>query len=239
MISITLVSSPTHACNYLDDHRSQTVFVYPTHQLNTSVYSQLIQQGFRRSGDDVYVPHCPHCTECIPARLAVQQFRANRSQQRCLKKNSQTKAIIKPAVFEQAHYDLYLRYQQSRHHDGDMAQSSPDDYFNFLSSSWCDTVFVEFSINNELAGVAVVDQLDNALSAVYTFFEPKFASYGLGVYAVLWQIEQAKAQKKEFLYLGFWIQTCRKMAYKSNYQPLQILRNKQWQELPQEKPVLL
>jgi arginine-tRNA-protein transferase len=229
MISITLVSSPTHACSYLDEQISQTVFVYPPSQLNTAIYSQLIQQGFRRSGDDVYVPHCPQCNACIPARLAVKEFKPNRSQQRCRIKNSQTQAVIKPAVFEQAHYELYIRYQKHRHRGGDMAESSPDDYFNFLSSSWCDTVFVEFLINEQLVGIAVIDQLNNALSAVYTFFDPEFSDYSLGVYAVLWQIDYAKRQQKDFVYLGFWIKACQKMAYKSNYQPLQIFRNRQWQ----------
>jgi arginine-tRNA-protein transferase len=161
----------------------------------------------------------------------VHDFKPDRSQQRCWRKNSQTTAIIKPAVFEQAHYELYLRYQQTRHTGGNMAESSPDEYIDFLSSSWGNTVFVEFSINDELAGVAIVDQLDNALSAVYTFFDPKFSSYSLGVYAVLWQIDYAKLQHKNFLYLGFWIQACQKMAYKSHYQPLQLFRNKQWLEL--------
>ena len=229
MISITLVSSPTHACSYLDEQLSQTVFVYPPSQLNTAIYSQLIQQGFRRSGDDVYIPHCPNCTACIAARLAVSEFKANRSQERCRKKNSQTKTVIKPAVFEQAHYELYIRYQKHRHRGGDMAESSPDDYINFLSSAWCDTVFVEFLINEQLVGVAVVDQLNNALSAVYTFFDPEFSDYSLGVYAVLWQIDYAKRQQKDFVYLGFWIKACQKMAYKSNYQPLQIFRDRQWQ----------
>jgi arginine-tRNA-protein transferase len=205
--------------------------VHPSYPLTTSIYNQLIEQGFRRSGDEVYVPHCPHCNACIPARIAVQQFTPNRSQQRCWRNNSHITAVIKPAVFEQAHYDLYVRYQQTRHIGGSMAESSPDDYIDFLGSSWCDTVFVEFSIDNELAGVAIVDQLNNALSAVYTFFDPQFSSYSLGVYAVLWQIEYAKQQRKDFLYLGFWIQACQKMAYKSNYQPLQIFRDKQWQEL--------
>ena len=229
MISITLVSSPTHACSYLDEQLSQTVFVYPPSQLNTAIYSQLIQQGFRRSGDDVYIPHCPNCTACIAARLAVCEFKANRSQERCRKKNSQTKTVIKPAVFEQAHYELYIRYQKHRHRGGYMAESSPDDYINFLSSAWCDTVFVEFLINDQLVGVAVIDQLNNALSAVYTFFDPEFSDYSLGVYAVLWQIDYAKRQQKDFVYLGFWIKACQKMAYKSNYQPLQIFRDRQWQ----------
>jgi arginine-tRNA-protein transferase len=112
-----------------------------------------------------------------------------------------------------------------------MATASPDDYLNFLGSSWCNTQFVEFSINNELAGVAVIDQFEQAWSAVYTFFEPKFTDYSLGVYAVLWQIEQAIVQQKEFLYLGFWIKACKKMAYKSDYQPLQLLIDKQWLEM--------
>ena len=239
MISIPLVLTQAHPCSYLDTQQSQSVFVHPDYPLSTSIYAKLIEQGFRRSGDDVYVPHCPQCTACIPARIAVQQFKPDRSQQRCWRKNSHTKAVIKPAVFEQAHYDLYLRYQQSRHTGGNMAESSPEEYINFLSSSWCDTVFVEFSIDNELAGVAVVDQLDNALSAVYTFFDPKFSSYSLGVYAVLWQIEHAKSQHRDFVYLGFWIQACQKMAYKSNYQSLQILRDKQWSELSETSSLIV
>ena len=161
-------------------------------------------------------------------RLKATEFIPSRSQKRCLQKNSNTQVIIKSAEFEQAHFDMYLRYQAARHRDGSMFQSSEEDYVRFLKGSWCDTHFVEFSINGELAAIAVVDQLNNALSAVYTFFEPKFSSYSLGVYAVLWQVEQAKQANKEFLYLGFWIKQCKKMSYKSDYQPLQILRDKQW-----------
>lgn len=228
MTSIPLIHSKEHSCSYLDGQTAQSLFVYPGFPLQTWIYAQLIEQGFRRSGDSVYRPQCPNCTACIPARIAVAEFKANRNQHRCLKKNLQTQAIIKPPVFEPAHYDMYLRYQQCRHADGDMATSSPDDYINFLGSTWCDTSFVEFWIDGELVGIAVIDQLDNALSAVYTFFEPKFASASLGVYAVLWQIGHAKQQRKEFVYLGYWIEDCVKMAYKSNYQPLQILTGNHW-----------
>ena len=230
MSTIPLFLTPKHPCSYLEGELAQSAFVHPAFQLSPSIYSQLIAQGFRRSGDEVYIPHCAQCSACIPARLAVADFKPNRSQQRCLKRNIDTQAVVKPAVFDQAHYELYLRYQAIRHGDGDMANSSTDDYINFLGSSWCDTRFVEFSIDNELACVSVIDQLDNALSAVYTFFEPKFSSYSLGVYAVLWQIEQAKKQNREFVYLGFWIKKCKKMAYKSNYQRLQVLLDKRWIE---------
>ncbi len=231
MTSISLFLSQEHPCGYLDDKKAQSLFVHPGYPVTSSIYAQLIEQGFRRSGDEVYAPHCPHCSSCISVRLPVKKFKPSRSQKRCLSKNRATQVIVKPAVFEQAHYDMYLRYQAVRHSDSSMATVSPDEYLNFLGSSWCSTKFVEFSINNELAGVAVIDQFEQAWSAVYTFFEPKFNDYSLGVYAVLWQIEQVVRQQKEFLYLGFWIQACKKMAYKSDYQPLQLLIDKQWLEM--------
>jgi arginine-tRNA-protein transferase len=228
MTSIPFFLTQGHPCGYLEGEQAQSVFVHPSCPLTTATYAQLITQGFRRSGNEIYAPHCPRCSACIPARLPIERFQPSRSQKRCLNRNIDTQAIVKPAVFEQAHYDMYLRYQANRHSDGSMANASPDHYLAFLGSSWCDTRFVEFSISNELAGVAVIDQFERAWSAVYTFFDPKFARYSLGVYAVLWEIEQAYQQQKEFLYLGFWIKACKKMAYKSDYQPIQLLIDRQW-----------
>jgi leucyl-tRNA---protein transferase len=228
VISIPLFLTEKHPCSYLDGEYAQPAFVHPVFTMTTAIYSELIKQGFRRSGDEVYSPHCPDCTACIPSRLRVQEFLPSRSQKRCWQKNSNIKAVVKPPEFDKAHFDMFLRYQKTRHQQGSMAKSSKGDYIHFLKSNWCDTNFVEFLIDDELAAVAVVDQLDNALSAVYTFFDPKFSDYGLGVYAVLWQVEWAKQLQKEFLYLGFWIKQCKKMSYKSNYQPLQTLKDKQW-----------
>lgn len=228
MISIPLFLTNSQPCNYLDKKNSQSAFVHPSFSLNTTIYSQLIELGFRRSGNEVYTPHCPGCSECIPSRISVAQFTPNKNQRRCIKKNQQTSVIVKPAKFEQDHYDMYMRYQKQRHQTGGMADSSPDDYINFLASDWCNTLFVEFVIDDELAAIAIVDLLDNALSAVYTFFEPKFSAFSLGTYAVLWQIEHAKEMNLEFVYMGFWIKHCQKMSYKTQYQPIQGLIENEW-----------
>lgn len=235
MTSVPLLVTAPHLCSYLEDELAQSMFVVPSFGLNTAVYSQLIAHGFRRSGDEVYRPHCAQCSQCVPVRLPVAQFTPNRNQKRCLQKNQQTTTIIKPAVFEQAHYDLYLRYQNHRHSEGNMAKSSPDEYIRFLGSSWCDTQFIEFSIADELAGVAVVDCINDGLSAVYTFFDPKFSNHSLGIYAVLWQIYYAQKQSLEWLYLGFWIADCQKMNYKDQYQPLQGFIDQQWDFLKKNK----
>lgn len=228
MTSIPLLITDPHLCSYLEDEQAQSAFVNPSFELDTAIYSQLIAHGFRRSGDDAYRPQCAQCSKCVPVRLPVAQFKPTRNQKRCLQKNRHTTAIIKPAAFEQAHYDLYLRYQNQRHAEGNMANTSPGDYIKFLGSSWCDTQFIEFSIADELAAVAIVDRLDNALSAVYTFFDPKFSGYSPGVYAVLWQIRYAQEQGLDWLYLGFWIADCQKMNYKDQYQPLQGFIDQRW-----------
>ena len=228
MISIPLYLTAAHECSYLNDQFAQSVFVHPSVSLTNDLYAQLIEQGFRRSGDQVYRPQCDECSACIPVRLSVEHFKPNRSQKRCLLRNRQIQVEVKPALFDWAHYELYIRYQMIRHGSGDMAKASPEEYLSFLGSSWCETQFVEFSINDELAAIAVVDEFEHALSAVYTFFDPKFASASLGVYAVLWQIDQARKQNKEFLYLGYWIKACQKMRYKSDYQPLQVFSGQQW-----------
>jgi arginine-tRNA-protein transferase len=226
--SIPLIKTHPHPCSYLSGEAAQSHFVNPAFPMTAAIYAKLIEHGFRRSGDNVYKPYCSHCTSCIASRLAVSEFKPNRSQKRCQKNNHNTQATIKAPVFEQAHYDLYLRYQLTRHSDGDMVNGSPEEYLSFLNCSWCDTCFVEFSINQQLAAIAVVDRLDNALSAVYTFFDPQFANRSLGTYAVLWQIQQAIVEQREFVYLGFWIENCQKMAYKSHFQPMQLLVKDQW-----------
>ena len=231
MISIPLFLTDQSPCSYLEKRNSQSIFIHPSFSLDTHFYSQLIEQGFRRSGSQVYTPQCPGCSECIPTRLMVKHFSPSKNQRRCIKKNALTSIIIKPAQFEQAHYDMYMRYQQGRHQDGGMAESTEEDYVNFLTSDWCKTLFVEFLVDNECAAVAIIDLLDNALSAVYTFFDPKFSHLSLGTYAVLWQIEHAKSLNLDFVYLGFWIKNCGKMTYKTQYQPIQGFIDKEWQNI--------
>ena len=228
MSSISLLVTPPQSCSYLNDRESQAAFVNPALTLDTQIYSHLIAHGFRRSGDEVYSPRCTECTECVACRILVADFKPTRNQKRCLKKNKQMRVNVQAAIFKQEHYDLYMRYQQHKHPDSGMASSTPEEYLSFLGSSWCKTSFVEFYIDEKLAAVAVVDFLDKALSAVYTFFDPELSAYSLGIYAVLWQIEQAQQMGLDYVYLGFWIADCKKMVYKTQYQPLQGFINRYW-----------
>lgn len=142
-----------------------------------------------------------------------------------------------PPQFNQEHFGLYQRYQAMRHPGGGMDDPDARKYINFLGSQNIHTVFYEMRHRHKLLGVAVTDILPDGLSAVYTFFEPEDKRRSLGSYAVLWQVELAKERQLPWLYLGYWIKECSKMAYKGNYQPLEILHHGRWIQQPSSRDV--
>lgn len=234
---VNLYLSAEHECSYLDNCLANSLFVDPESAMDTSVYSGLIQQGFRRSGNFVYTPYCNHCHECIPVRLDVQQFSPSRSQKRCYNRNKQLKVMGKSASFDPLHYELYSKYVVSRHSGGGMDEPSTEKYLDFLTSDWCNTTFFEFRENDNVVSVAVTDIVEKGFSAVYTFFasSPSLDKRSLGVFSILWQIEEAKRRGLQWVYLGYWINQCNKMNYKSKFQPLQYFYNYEWNTSPPSK----
>ena len=226
--------STEHDCSYLD-RLAQNIFLDPNSLPNLAQYQKLLELGFRRSGKNLYRPHCPGCSECISVRVNVNEFMPKKSQKRCYKKNQD---IIYKSIsddFSQEHFELYRKYLKSRHQGEGMDESTKDDYINFLTSSWSHTQFLEFrqKDSNHLVAVAVTDIVNNALSSVYTFFDTdeKYQKRSIGVYAILSQIAYAKSMGLKWVYLGYWIRDNQKMSYKNQYKPAQILVNNEWLDL--------
>jgi arginine-tRNA-protein transferase len=199
--------------------------------MSSGLYSQLSLLGFRRSGSHLYRPNCSNCNACIPARVPTSRFVPKRNQRRCLKRNGDLLVQELPDINSDECFDLYRRYIETRHHDGDMYPPSRDQYQSFLSAEWGVTRFYGMFDGERLVGVAVADLLDDGLSAIYTFYDPDLPERSLGTYAVLWQIEQTRELGLEYLYLGYWIKQCQKMAYKIQYRPLELYINGSWVEL--------
>ncbi len=231
MKSIPLYLGYEHECDYLPGQRARMAYVSPRVPLDPALYTRLAASGFRRSGDLVYRPHCRECSACVPVRVPVEEFRPNRAQRRVEKLNADLRVIRKQGVFDERHFWLYMRYLRSRHEDGHMVLSTPEDYIQFVGSGWGDTALYEFLEGEELRAVAVVDRLDDGLSAVYTFYDPEAMRRSLGTYAVLWQIGEARRQGLPWVYLGFWVSGCRKMAYKNSFRPFQAMLEQGWTTL--------
>jgi arginine-tRNA-protein transferase len=216
-------------CSYLQGRNAISVFADPEARLSPAIYNQLARYGFRRSGNDLYVPACPGCSECIPVRILASQFVRSRNQQKTWNRNRDLVCTILPAEYRKEHFELYARYQKARHPGGGMDNPTPDEYIHFLACDWSDTQFIEFRLDRKAVAVAVTDRLYNSLSAVYTFFDPLLDRRSLGTYAILQQIEMTREAGCDWLYLGYWIQGSGKMQYKSRFRPMQAFRDGHWQ----------
>ncbi len=234
LANLRVFATHPHECSYLPEQRATTLFVDPNAGIDAHLYSRLSELGFRRSGSHLYRPHCGECRACVPARVPVAAFRPDRQQRRIWRRNADlVTADARGAMPDDEIYDLYARYISARHQDGDMYPPSRDQFEAFLTRQWGVTRFVCFRERERLLAVAVVDVMDNGLSAIYTFFEPgpEVARRSLGSYAVLWQIEEARRLGLPSLYLGYWIRQCRKMAYKTRFRPVELLIDGHWQRL--------
>lgn len=227
---LVFYATPPHDCNYLPERKAVTLFADPKFQKNMQLYTTLADCGFRRSGTHLYIPNCDNCNACVSVRIPVREFTASRNQKRTWKKNRDIAVTSVNAGFSPEHFDLYRKYLAARHPGGGMDNSSEDAYMDFLTAPWADTVFLEMRLADRLVGVAVTDVMDNALSAVYTFYDPELSARSPGKYAILFQIDLANRMGLDWLYLGYWISECSKMEYKSEYRPQQVFRNNVWQD---------
>ncbi|MAC33542.1 MAG: arginyltransferase [Haliea sp.] len=217
-----------HTCSYLPDREATTLFIDPRQDIDQALYSRLSQLGFRRSGSHIYRPHCTDCRACIPARIPVERFQPDRSQRRIWRRNQDLLVMHSQDIRDEEAYDLYYRYIEQRHADGDMFPPDREQYLSFLNDPWQVTRYLRFYDGEQLVAVAVVDELEDGLSAIYTFFEPEQERRGLGVFAILWQIQRARDLGLAHVYLGYWIENCQKMRYKDRYQPLELLLDGRW-----------
>ena len=227
-INLKLFSTHPHNCSYLADKQATTVFVDPEAAMDGRLYSRLSELGFRRSGQHVYRPQCAQCNACTPVRVRISEVELSRQQKRTLKRNQDLSLELIDSIDTDEYYALYERYINARHKDGDMYPASRAQYKGFLTPQWGVTQFLVARLNGQLVGVAMCDLLTSGLSAVYTFFDPCLSKRSLGAWFILQQIAWGKRIGVSYLYLGYWIEECQKMNYKTLYQPLEYFKGGFW-----------
>ena len=226
-------------CPYLPGRLERKLATELSGSSADSTHESLARSGFRRSHSIAYAPACPGCRACVPVRVATGEFRPRRSLSRIWRQNRDLVGIKVPARATAEQYDLFARYQQSRHSGSDMALMGFYEYSAMIEDSPIETFLVEYrDRSGVLCAVCLTDRTTDGLSAVYSFFETGGARDGLGNYVVLWLIEQAQRLDVPYVYLGYWIENSPKMAYKARFQPLERLCENGWERFEPDMPAL-
>jgi arginine-tRNA-protein transferase len=222
-------------CPYLPDRLERKIVTELSGPGAESLHEGLARAGFRRSHSIAYAPACPGCRSCVPVRVIVNEFTRKRSLARTWRENEDLLAVKVQARATNEQFDLFTRYQQSRHTGSDMALMGFYEYSAMLEDSPIDTFVVEFRDNmGALIAVCLTDRTNDGLSAVYSFFETKGDRQGVGNYIVLWLVEYARKLGLPYVYLGYWIENSAKMAYKARFDPMEALGPTGWARLDEQ-----
>ncbi|MGE4480728.1 arginyltransferase [Acidocella sp.] len=204
-----------------------------------TLHDRLSRGGFRRSHNIAYAPVCPNCNGCVPIRIRARDFMPDRTQKRIERRNTDLLVQEMPPRATAEQYALFQAYQQARHGDGDMSTMSFYDYRAMVEDTPIETSVVEFRLpSGRLIGACLTDRLGDGLSAVYSFFETQMSQRSLGTYAIIWMVRRTMELGLENVYLGYWVEESRKMAYKAKFHPSEVLRAGQWRPLGETSPAL-
>ena len=229
-------------CPYLPDREERKVFTHLVGRRAAALNNTLTESGFRRSQTIAYRPACEDCRACVSVRVCVGDFTPSRNMRRVLHRNTDMVGYSATKIPTSEQYALFRDYLDQRHREGGMADMNILDYKMMVEDSHVETRIIEYRrrgpdtfINGRgdgpLLGVCLTDVLADGLSMVYSFFDPQLQDQSFGTFMILDHIERARKLGLPYLYLGYWVDGSRKMAYKARFQPQERLGRNGWERI--------
>ncbi len=218
------------SCPYLTGKVEKRIATDITY--NKKIYEELSINGFRRVENWMYRPVCDNCNACKSYRVEIQNFKLTKSLKRVFKNFENFSYMLVNNKSTKEYFEIFKKYQLERHVGGSMADMDEDEFSSMIETSPIKTSLMEFRDKSKnLAGAVLLDIDEKNLSAVYSFFDPKFNKLGLGNFMIIQCLLYGKSNKYKYLYLGYYIKELSSMSYKSRFKPGQILKNNEWQKI--------
>ena len=229
-------------CPYLPGQEERKVFTHLVGERAAQLNDLLTHGGFRRSQSIAYRPACETCRACISVRVLVEDFRPTRSMRRVIERNRDVVGEMRVPVPTSEQYSVFRSYLDARHRDGGMADMTVLDYAMMVEDSHVDTRMIEYRQrpsdgsshelgSGRLLSVALTDVLSDGLLMVYSYYDSDESSRSLGTFMILDHIERARRMGLSYVYLGYWVEGSRKMAYKGRFLPQQRLAPDGWKRV--------
>jgi arginine-tRNA-protein transferase len=231
MESIFRFTTPEYSCTYLPEQRARMEYEI-VRELSPREYADRMKQGWRRFGFSMFHPVCASCRKCQSLRIPLTTFRPNRSQRRAWKANADVELRIGSPAVTEAKLHLYDRFHEFQTDSKGWPDHGPKDRASYRESfvdhpfpteEWC------YFLDGRLIGCGYVDALPVGLSAIYFFYDPDHRDRSLGTFNVLKVIEEAQRRNLPHVYLGYFVEGCRSLEYKANFEPNEVLApNGEW-----------
>ncbi len=218
-------------CPYLPGLVARMPLRMQLRRLSHAEFDERLAAGDRRTGPMLYKPDCPACQACEPIRIVAADYRPNATQRRLLRRGSELITMqVQPAVIDDQRVDLFNLHRELRSLTAGESHLDAEGYESFLTLTCCDTREIAYYLDETLVGIAIIDVGASAISAVYTFYDPRVKEVSLGTYSVLQEIALCTTLGKKWLYLGYYVAQSEHMRYKGNYLPHERLIGGEWRE---------
>jgi arginine-tRNA-protein transferase len=213
-------------CSYLPAERASLEYRIVT-GLGREAYEDLLARGYRRFGHQLFRPACRQCQQCVSLRVLVQEFCPSRSQRRVWHKNADIRAVRQPVFVTSAHVDLFNRYHRfmARQRGWQRDLITRESYLESFAMGGDNIAWQwMFYERDRLRGVALMDETDESISLVYSFYDPEWRASSPGTFAILTQLEYARRKQLRYAYPGYWIAASPSMSYKCRFVPYERLK---------------
>jgi arginine-tRNA-protein transferase len=218
---------PPRTCSYLEDRQAQLEMMVLV-DVSAAELEVLLARGYRHFGPVFFRPKCADCTECVTLRVVTREFSPSRSQRRAKKTASRFRREVGEPKVDAERLALYERWHASRERRRGWGENPVDAEryaldFAFPQPTAREVRFFDDAAGGKLVAIGIVDQMEHAASAVYFFYDPDIEHVSLGVAHIVMLIDDARRAGLQHVYLGYRVEGCASLAYKSRYEPYELL----------------